>query len=152
MHIRAERFVFFSAVMLGGFWKREPRPIKWTPCRLLTPQLLFCPHICSLWLIQNSWNERTKASILLSSLKQSNRNLSINGLVQSWWLSILIDNMFKNRSDKIAPPFFWICGPKGRIAWDVTSTASDLTRRDEADGTARRRRVRDIEAQQNTTS
>ncbi len=38
MHLLAKFFVFWG-VMIGVFWKRESRPIKWHQCRLITRQL-----------------------------------------------------------------------------------------------------------------
>jgi hypothetical protein len=40
--------VRFFGVMIGVFWKREPRPVQWHQCRLLTLQFLFCLRIYSL--------------------------------------------------------------------------------------------------------
>ncbi len=44
MHFLAQRFVFWG-VNIGVFWKREPKPIKWRQCRLLTRFSFVCASI-----------------------------------------------------------------------------------------------------------
>ncbi len=48
MQLLAKRFVLFR-VMIGVFWKREPRPIKWHRCCLLNSRTFFGFHIYSPW-------------------------------------------------------------------------------------------------------
>jgi hypothetical protein len=52
--------VRFLGVNIRVFWKREPRPIEWRQCRLLTSQLiLFCLHIYSLWFAHVCFNHQS---------------------------------------------------------------------------------------------
>ncbi len=51
MHLLAELIVFFFGAMNEVFWNWGVKTIKRHQCRLLIRQLIFCLHICSVYIV-----------------------------------------------------------------------------------------------------